>query len=418
MAVEYITSKNMSNLIYETLRLMNKSLAHHGMRVSYIMSKMLECKGGYEKYEIADFMVLAMLHDVGAYKTDDVKKQLVYEAKKPIPHSVYGYLFLKYLSPLDVQSKMILYHHTDYIKIKDIDYEYKAELEILQVAEIMDIWMRAFGEKFDYTMIERYKGIKFSPDACEYIAQAVEKFDIFTKIKNGSYKDEFNESMEYILLSDDEKEKYLKMLMYCTGLKDEKMVSQTIATICVCNELGRKLNISEIDKNEIYYAALLHDVGMLALPEQLLNAPRTLNDAEKNLIHTHVDIMEKILDGKLSEEIIAIATAHHERFDGTGYPKGLKGGVMNDKQAILQVAEQVINARLDKPYRKAYTKDEILTDLNNGIVSGKYDGIVADTFSKYYDEIIEKASQKAEVALVTHQKLMRNYEQVYKTFTH
>ena len=91
---------------------------------------------------------------------------------------------------------------------------------------------------------------------------------------------------------------------------------------------------------------------------------------------------------------------------------------MNDKQAILQVAEQVINARLDKPYRKAYTKDEILTDLNNGIVSGKYDGIVADTFSKYYDEIMEKAIQKAEVALVTHQKLMRNYEQVYKTFTH
>ena len=416
MSIEYITSKNMSNLIYETLRLMNKSLAHHGMRVSYIMSKMLECKGDYEKYEIADLMVLAMLHDIGAYKTDDVKKQLSYEAKKPIPHSVYGYLFLKYLSPLDEQSKMILYHHTDYIKIKDIDYKYKAELEILQVAEIMDIWMRAFGDKFDYTMIERYKGIKFSFDACEYLEAAVEKYDIFTKIKDGSYKDEFNESMEYILLSDEEKEKYLKMLMYCTGLKNESMVSETIATIYVCNELGRKLNISEIDKNEIYYAALLHDIGMLSLPEDLIKAPRTLNDAEKNLIHTHVEIMEKTLEGKLSEEIISIAATHHERFDGTGYPKGLKGGVMNNKQAILQVAEQVINARLDKPYRKAHTKDEILTDLNNGIVSGKYDGIVADTFSKYYDEIMEKAMQKAETALVTHQKLMRNYEQVYKTF--
>lgn len=83
MAVEYVTSKNMCNLIYEMLRLMDKSMAHHGRRVSYIMSKMLECRGAYEKYEIADFMVLAMLHDIGAYKTDDVRKQLSYEAKNP-----------------------------------------------------------------------------------------------------------------------------------------------------------------------------------------------------------------------------------------------------------------------------------------------------------------------------------------------
>ena len=92
-----------------------------------------------------------MLHDIGAYKTDDVRKQLSYEAKNPIPHSIYGYLFIKYLSPLDEQSKMILYHHMDYTKTKDLDYKYRFELEILKVAEIMDVWRKAFGEKFDHT---------------------------------------------------------------------------------------------------------------------------------------------------------------------------------------------------------------------------------------------------------------------------
>lgn len=81
MAVEYITSRNMADLIYETVRLMNKTLAHHSMRVSYIMSKMLETQGAYEKYEIADYMVLALLHDIGAYKTDDVRKALTFESK-------------------------------------------------------------------------------------------------------------------------------------------------------------------------------------------------------------------------------------------------------------------------------------------------------------------------------------------------
>ena len=143
MAIEYITSKNLFYLICDTLKLMDESLIKHGTRVSYIMSKMLECKGGYEKFEIADFMLLGVLHDIGAYKTDDVRKQLTYEAKNPVPHSIYGYLFLKYLSPLEEQSKMILYHHVDTDKLQDVDYQYKPETEILKVAEIMDIWHMA-----------------------------------------------------------------------------------------------------------------------------------------------------------------------------------------------------------------------------------------------------------------------------------
>ena len=87
------------------------------------------------------------------------------------------------------------------------------------------------------------------------------------------------------------------------------------------------------------------------------------------------------------------------------------------KQAILQTAETVVSMINDKPYRKAYNKEDIMEELNNGIVSGKYDGVVADTFLRYYDEIVEKAFQKAQVALTTHQRLLRNYEQVYKNFT-
>ena len=202
MAIEYITSKNLFYLICETLKLMDESLVNHGMRVSYIMSKMLECKGNYEKYEIADFMLLGVLHDIGAYKTDNVRKQLTYEAKNPMPHSIYGYLFLKYLSPLEEQSKMILYHHVDTVKVQDIDYIYKDEAEILKVAEIMDIWHRAFADKFDYHMIERYVGTKYDEKACKLLYAAIEKYDIFTKLSDGSYRDEFEESIDYVLLSD------------------------------------------------------------------------------------------------------------------------------------------------------------------------------------------------------------------------
>lgn len=417
MAIEYITSKNLFLLICDTLELLDKSLIKHGVRVSYIMSKMLECKGGYEKYEIADYMLLAVLHDIGAYKTDDVRKQLSFEAKNPLPHSVYGYLFLKYLSPLEEQSKMILYHHVDTSQIEHVAYKYKKEAEILKVAEIMDIWRGAFGEKFEPHMLDRYIGTKYQKEACNLLFEAVEKYDIFNKLKDGSYEKEYEESLEYILLSDEEKEKYLKMLMYCTGLRDESMASSTIATIYVSREISKRMRISELDKNEIYYAALLHDIGMLAMPAELIQAPRRLEEEELNLIHTHVELTSEALRGKIASNIIDISAAHHERFDGSGYPRGLKGSVMNTQQAILQIAEIAVNMCSDKPYRKAYSKEEIVKEFNDGIVSGKFDGIVTDTFLKYYDEIMGKAMQKAEAARIMYQKLKSNSEQVYKNFT-
>ncbi|MDE7207580.1 MAG: HD domain-containing protein, partial [Lachnospiraceae bacterium] len=387
----------------------------HSVRVGYIMAKILEGRGSYEKYEIADFMILAMLHDIGAYKTDDVRKQLTYEAKRTLPHSIYGYLFLKYLSPFEERSKIILYHHMDYTKTKELDYRYRFELEVLKIAEMMDIWYKAFGDKFEYSMINKYSGTKFDPEVVALLDEVIKEDDFLEKIRNNTFGEEVDEYEDYVLLSDNEKEKYLKMLMYCTGLRDEEMVSETISVISVSRELVRKMNMNENDKNEVYYAALLHDIGMLAIPSQLLNAPRNLNEEEKNLIKTHVEIMEKMLEGKISENIIKIAAAHHERFDGSGYPKGLKASFMTNKDAILQISEYVVNAMKEKPYRRAYTKKEIIDNLNNGIITGRYEAIVTDTFMKYYDDIIEIAEDKADMAMVMYQKLLRNYKQVYNS---
>lgn len=416
MAVEYITSKNLFYLICDTLSMMNAPLVDHGRRVSYIMAKMLECKGGYEKFEIADFMLLAVMHDIGAYKTDDVRKQLTFEAKNTMPHSIYGYLFLKYLSPLTEQSKMILYHHVDTNRMGNVNYQYLEETEILKVAEIMDIWQHAFADKFDYHMIERYIGTKYSKVACELLYQAVEKFDIFAKLADGRYLEEYEADLEYVLLSDEEKDKYLKMLMYCTGLKSENMVSDTIATICVSRELAMRLGVNELDKKEIYYAAMLHDIGMLAIPHDILEVPRKLKDEEMNLVRTHVDKMADALEGKISKNVIDIARAHHERFDGTGYPRGLRGNTMNMKQAILQVSENVVQMAQKKAYREAFTKDEIINYLTESIVNGHFEGVVTDTLLKYYDDIMDKASEKAKSALITHEKLKQQYEQVYNKF--
>ena len=96
--IEYITSKNLFLLIRDTLKLIDRRLMDHGSRVSYIMYKMLQCKGGYEPFELADIVLLATLHDIGAYKTDNIGDMLRFETRDYLQHSVYGFLFIKYFA--------------------------------------------------------------------------------------------------------------------------------------------------------------------------------------------------------------------------------------------------------------------------------------------------------------------------------
>ena len=69
--MEYIHSKDIFLLMRDTFKLMSRRAMDHGSRVAYYLYKMLECKGGYEKFELADFVFMASLHDIGAYKTDN-----------------------------------------------------------------------------------------------------------------------------------------------------------------------------------------------------------------------------------------------------------------------------------------------------------------------------------------------------------
>ena len=74
--MEYIHSKDIFLLMRDTLKLMSRRAMDHGSRVAYYLYKMLECKGGYEKFELADFVFMASLHDIGAYKTDNPRDMI------------------------------------------------------------------------------------------------------------------------------------------------------------------------------------------------------------------------------------------------------------------------------------------------------------------------------------------------------
>lgn len=411
--MDFISSKNIFLLIRDTLKLIDKRSMKHGSRTGYIFYKMLQQRGGYEKFEMAELVMLATLHDIGAYKTDDVKTTLQFEAKNYMAHSIYGYLFLKYLSPMEEKSKIVLYHHVDYTQIKEVAYTYKEEAAFLGLAEKIDIYREALGEKFDLTLLTKYAGTRYSEEALALFQQADEEYQIFERILSDEYEQELDELMDYIMFTNEEKKRYMEMLMYSLGLRSPSKVVDSVTSMCISEELAYRLLMNETEAEKLYYGALIHDIGMLAMPEEIVEKKGPLTKEEKELIQKHVEISEEILKNRLDQDVLDIVMAHHERLDGSGYPKKLKEMDLNLPQKILQVADAVTSLMQGEYYQKSADQEEIIAYLQKEAEEKKLSEQVVNTMVSGYEEIMEKVKMESGQILLLHKKLETQFERVY-----
>ncbi|MCH5256727.1 MAG: HD domain-containing protein [Lachnospiraceae bacterium] len=416
--MEYIRSKDIFVLVKDTMRLIHPRLIEHGSRVAYMVYKMLQEKGGYEEFELADIVMVATLHDIGAYKTEagSLNDMLRYESRDNKAHPIYGYLFFKYLSPVEDLARVIMYHHTDYEQLKKVDYEHKNLAAYINIAEKMDIYSTAMGAQFDMKMFHKQAGTKLSDEGLELFYRVAKKYDIFEKLKTNEYKDELDDIIEYMLFSNEDKRKFLEMLMYCVGFRSESCVIDTITTVSICDELANKLLLTDEEREKLYYGALLHDLGMLAVPKEITDAPRKLKPEEIKIVTKHVGVTEKVLKDRMREDIVAIATGHHEKGDGSGYPKKIKNYQMTQEQRILQVADSVTGMINKRSYREPLHKPEVVAILNEEAAKNRLNKQVVDTMINFYDSIMDGVTTKSAEIMKMYQTLNSQYSQVSKRF--
>lgn len=414
--MEYIHSKDIFRLMSDTLKLADRRVMEHGSRVAYYLFKMLEHKGGYEKFELADLVCLASLHDIGAYKTNNTKDLVGYEYKDPMPHATYGYLIFKHLSPLSDFASVILYHHTNFAKLKDVKCEHKEIAELLNYVEKVDIFSRAMKDSFDMGMLQKQVGTVLSPKANQLFEETERDEEILYKVKSGEYKAELDEIIDYMIFTNEDKRKFLEMLMFCQGFRSEKSVLDTVTCMSIVEMLGTKMNLSESEMEQLYYGSLLHDIGMLAIPKEIIEAPRSLTDEEYERVKTHVHLAERVLTDHMAAGVVNLIAGHHERCDGSGYPRGLRGTQMTRDQEILQLADTITALLGSRAYRTPYSEKDIVALIRAESAGGKYNKTAANIFLKYYDDIIKKVKIRTEEILVTYRKLNQQYKQVSGKF--
>lgn len=145
-------------------------------------------------------------------------------------------------------------------------------------------------------------------------------------------------------------------------------------------DLARKYGFNEDDIRFVYYGALLHDVGKMGIPDEILKKPGALTLKERAIVNQHPKYAYDMLkDINYLKPAIAIPYAHHENWDGTGYPQGLRGEEIPLPARLFAVIDNWDALTTDRPYHNAWTKDDVISYLQEQ--SGKkFDPQVVNVF--------------------------------------
>ena len=142
--------------------------------------------------------------------------------------------------------------------------------------------------------------------------------------------------------------------------------------------IGKENGLSENSIESLKMASILHDIGKISIPASILSKPGVLNEIEWKMLESHsmagYEILKKY---KLPWPIADIILQHHERIDGSGYPKKLKGNDIMIEARIIAVADVIEAMSSHRPYRPAHTIKKALEEIenNSGIL---YDQKIAE----------------------------------------
>jgi diguanylate cyclase (GGDEF)-like protein len=159
----------------------------------------------------------------------------------------------------------------------------------------------------------------------------------------------------------------IELIMNALFEKNQREKYHSDRVSFISKTLAIKVGLSKDEVKRIQTAGLMHDIGKIGISEGILNSPFKLSEQDFIEIKKHPEIGSRILNASndfsiISEDVLQ----HHERWDGLGYPKGLKGTEISIVARIIALADSYDAMISDRPYRKAYSKEYALSEIEKG----------------------------------------------------
>jgi putative two-component system response regulator len=232
---------------------------------------------------------------------------------------------------------------------------------------------------------DRLQGLEAGAD--DFIVKPVDRVELVARVRSL-----LRLKMVYDRL--DDAQHVILSLARAVEAKDRSTESHTERVARAARSLGAAVGIKGEVLEDLYLGGVIHDIGKIGVPDALLLKPGPLTPDEVVLMRTHVLIGEEIVRPlRFASSLLPIVRHHHERWDGRGYPDGLRGEAIPLPARIVAICDAYDSMISDRPYRRAFSPNRAVEVLREGAGS-QWDARLVELFLDHVVEL-EQASLSA-----------------------
>ena len=438
LRLESVAVSDLINL-FDDMKISNLSpLIVHSFDVAKISSLMMKRIGIGDSNDVLYAYLSGLFHDIGLLALTELKMPkgvfiatkadisqrgesfnldpLLYKIDKDYIHSRFSYEILRRMKILPSDYlKAVLNHHTPLDELTGNDREILLS-NLINVADMMAQMIR--------------KSIRWgASESIRVLFDLLAKYPMVNEVKKAA-KDLINSYVEFGYVLDDdpyierfcnfgfqigfhEAIEFLKAMVLLVDLRSPFTLSHTSGVAILARDLASEMLKTDFDSLVMYVAGLMHDLGKIKTPLEVLHKPGKLDMHEAYIMKMHVvDTYKMFSKYPKFEEFTAIASTHHERLDGSGYPWGLKAKDLGMRSRILQVADVYEALTENRPYREGMKPLDALGVIENMVNHGKLDLNVYESLKQMVENGYEV--KRSDVVLVEFFGEFENVEEVKK----
>lgn len=381
----------------------------HGKRVG-IMAAECARHMDLDESETSFLFDLGLLHDIGVSSTR-IHQHLVgeFDWGGSQDHAIDGHALVAGYAPLAAMAEPIRYHHTRWDQLTATG----ASTLVMQQANLILLVDRVDALTSPYyatnnvllhaddirSQIRARSGTYFDPQLVEAFLKASVSEAFWLLLEPRSiqfYLQEMLTHRDPCFACAEELKHLAGLFAHIVDAKSPFTAEHSLGVARLSRLLAEKMGIGEINCDKLEIAGLLHDLGKLRVPDEILEKPAKLDREERTIINAHSFETFQILrniDG--FEDISRWAAYHHEEPDGSGYPFHLRIEAMPLEARILRVADIFQAMVQDRPYRKGLSASEVTAFLDNLVAAHRLDAEIVAVAKRWMDEAMQAARPPA-----------------------
>lgn len=362
----------------------------HGRRVGLICHRIAHHLG-WDRDKRHFILLAGMLHDCGVSSTATHQKLVdEIEWSGADEHCVRGEFFLSSFEPFEPYCQAVRYHHTRWENLpEDMPHEVKELANLIFLADRLDVEYCVFSlthppykvlqKKSDILgRLDPFIGSLFSPTLFQAAREAVQRDSFWLELRDEYLDEAIFETLDFadhkVVLSFDQVEALGELISLIVDAKSPFTHYHSLRVADLAYTISGFMGLKEKERRTLRIAGLLHDVGKLRTPDEILEKPNALTDDEISQMRSHPLDSKRVLKAIFPHTPIAKwASEHHEKLDGSGYPFGWAGDQIDIPTRILTIADIFQALCQKRPYRARLHAEKVINIMEAMQEKGQLD---------------------------------------------